>query len=87
MSPMIGTLEDWEVFCLEEACSLEGVEKKVSCSPVCLLEPRLAAFIVFSISRKPESLAIGGWVDGVLEGSDEVALRRLLLCRSDISYS
>ena len=66
MSPMICMLSVSEVFCLEEECSLEGVENEVVCSPDCLF--------------------IGGGVDGVLDGvgSDEVALRRLLLCRADI---
>ena len=75
-----------EVFCLEEECSLEGVEKDVFCSVGCLFEPRLAACIASSISRRPESLDIGGGVDGVLDGvgSDEVALWRLLLCQADI---
>jgi hypothetical protein len=83
---MSGTLAASEVFCLEEECSLEGVEKEVFCWPACLFEPRLAASIASSISRRPESLAIGGGVDGVMDGvgADEVALRRLLLSLSDI---
>ena len=39
MSPMMDGLGKSEVFCLDEACSLEGVEKEVSCLPNCLLEP------------------------------------------------
>ena len=83
---MRGTLADSDVFCLEEECSLEGVEKEVFCWPACLFEPRLAASIASSISRRPESLAIGGGVDGVIDGvgAEAAALRRLLLCRSDI---
>ena len=84
MSLTVGTIVISEVFCLGEACSLKGVEKEVFCLPNGLLEPRLATFIACSISRRPESLAIGGGVDGVLDSAGEVALRRLLLCRSDI---
>ena len=83
---MSGTLGVSEVFCLDEECSLEGVEKEVFCSSDVLLEPRLAASIACSISRRPESLAISGGVDGVMDGvgADEVALRWLLLSLSGI---
>ena len=86
MSPISGTLGVSEVFCLDEECSLEGVEKEVFCSSNVLLEPRLAASIACSISRRPESLAISGGVDGVMDGvgANKVALWRLLVCRSDI---
>ena len=76
--------EIFEVFCLEDECSLEGVEKEVFCSDDCLFEPRLATFIASSISRRQDSLAIGGGVDGVLDDAAKVALRRLLLGWSDI---
>ena len=85
MSPMIGTIAILDVFCLDEVCSLGGVEKEVLCCPNYLFEPRLATFITSFISRRPESLDMGGGVDvGLDDIKEAVTLWRFLLCGSNM---